>query len=505
MLTLRQAGWARRAALVAVTTLALIGFAAVPAGAVLRTGPNPAHGLARGANTQIVLSNTGPGESLSGYIANPGSGFDPAEGYPTEIPPPNFSSKDESFAGVIYGTPVGGGAEISLYCIDILTDTYIGYGYALGTWDEANVPNVGYVARILDEYYPNTEKPITTPHGVDLTTDQTAAAVQAAVWFFSDKYVLSTSEAIESTVAEIVDTVLSQPPIVEPPAPSLTISPSNLSGPTGSALGPYTVHSTASTTVASTGANMYSDAGATHLITQGEVVPDAESPGGQEIWLKSTGQSAAQLQATAVATVPSGNVYLYDGGANLAQKLILSKTATLTTIVNATADFEAPGSLVVQKTITGPAAGHQGAVTIHTVCNGAALMPDLTIGAGATGSPSKTYDDIPAGFVCTATETVNGSTSTVGVTVSGSGQDHTILSGSPVTANITDTYSYLPGSLTVNKVIAGSAAGSQGAVTIHAVCGSTALEHRTSPSSPEGLPRATRTPGLGSRRIPAVW
>ena len=161
----------------------------------------PAHGLARGANTQLVLSSTGPGESVSGYIANPGSAFDPTEGYPTEIPPPDFSSKDESFAGVIYGTPVGGGAEISLYCIDILTDTYIGNGYALGTWDEANVPNVGYVARILDEYYPNTDKPSTTPDGVDLTTNETAAAVQAAVWFFSDKYVLSTSEAIESTVA----------------------------------------------------------------------------------------------------------------------------------------------------------------------------------------------------------------------------------------------------------------------------------------------------------------
>ena len=47
--------------------------------------------------------------------------------------------------------------------------------------------------------------------------------------------------------------------------------------------------------------------------------------------------------------------------------------------------------------------------------------------------------------------------------------------GVPVTANITDTYSYLPGSLTVNKVIAGPAAGSQGAVTIHAVCDGTAL------------------------------
>ena len=342
--------------------------------------------LARGANTQLVLSGTGPGESVSGYIANSGSAFDPPNGYPTEIPPPNFSPKDESFAGVIYGTPVGGGAEIDLYCIDINTDTYIGNGYALGTWDEANVPNVGYVARILDEYYPNTES---RPRPVRYQTNERAAAVQAAVWFFSDNYVLSTSESIESTVASIVDAVIeASDRSSQPPPPSLTISPSNLSGPPGSVLGPYTVHSTATTTVTSTGANMYSDRGALPTSsTQGEVVPDAENPAARRYGSNRPATSAATLQATAVATVPSGNVYLYDGGATLAQKLILSKTATLTTIVNATADFEAPGSLVVQKTITGPAAGHQGAVTIHTVCNGAALMPDFTIGAASDRQP----------------------------------------------------------------------------------------------------------------------
>ena len=341
---------------------------------------------------------------------------------------------------------MGGGDEIDLYCIDINTDTYVGNGYALGTWDEASVPHVGYVARILDDYYPNTSQPSSLPE------NERAAAVQAAVWFFSDNFVVSTSESIEPTVASIVDAVIEAGPISQPSPPSLTISPSNLSGPPGSILGPYTVHSSATTTVISTGADMFSDPAPTpsHSIAQGSVVPDD-----QEIWLKSTGTSAATLQATAEATVPSGNVYLYDGGATLAQKLILSKTGTLTTIVNATADFEAPGSLVVQKTITGPAAGHQGAVTIHTVCNGAALMPDFTIDAATTVTKSHTYTDIPAGSVCAVTETVNGSTSTVGVTVSGSGQDHTILSGSPVTANIIDTYSYLPGSLTVNKVIAG--------------------------------------------------
>ena len=48
-------------------------------------------------------------------------------------------------------------------------------------------------------------------------------------------------------------------------------------------------------------------------------------------------------------------------------------------------------------------------------------------------------------------------------------------SGGSVTATITNTYDYLPGTLTVNKVIAGPAAGSQGPVTIHVACDGTAL------------------------------
>ena len=72
-------------------------------------------------------------------------------------------------------------------------------GYALGTWDAASVPNVGWVARLLNEYYPSTDE----PKGLtDL--NQKAAAVQAAIWFFSDRFVLATSDPLYPTVTEIV-------------------------------------------------------------------------------------------------------------------------------------------------------------------------------------------------------------------------------------------------------------------------------------------------------------
>ena len=111
---------------------------------------------------------------------------------------------------MIYGTPGGGRARLSLYCIDIATDTYEGNGYKLGTWDEANVPNVGYVARLLEEYPPSADEP-----------PQTAAAAQAAVWFFSDRYVLNTSDPIHGTAAAIADAVIAKGPIHSPLPPTL--------------------------------------------------------------------------------------------------------------------------------------------------------------------------------------------------------------------------------------------------------------------------------------------
>ncbi len=113
------------------------------------------------------------------------------EGYPSSNPTTGFQPQDEWFAGIILGTPASGGSELRLYCIDLHTETWDGIGYGLGDWSDADVPNVGYVARVLADYYPNTNEP-------SALTDinEKAAVVQAAVWFFTDRYVLSTSDPL---------------------------------------------------------------------------------------------------------------------------------------------------------------------------------------------------------------------------------------------------------------------------------------------------------------------
>jgi Domain of unknown function (DUF5979)/Thioester domain len=471
--------------LVALAVAAML-VQAAPAGAAFRHG-TPRAGRNIRAGTQLVLSGLGPGTNVSGFIADTTNPFDPAHttypSFPAGTPPSGFTSQNEDFAGIIHAKPPGGGAEESLYCIDIRTLTYIGYGYVLGTWDAANVPNVGFVARLLNGYYPNTNLPAAL---TDL--NQKAAAVQAAIWYFSDKYVLTATDPLHGAVAGIVAAVQAAGPLVEPPPPTLTITPSDRSGPFDSVLGPFTVATSSSgrrhtrhrrrprgsgpsATVTITGATMYSNAAGTTPIANGATVPD-----GQQIWLRSAGPSNAVLEATAVATVPSGNVYLYDGGPDQAQKLILAQPATLTSTVSATAEFRPVGSLKVNKIIAGPAAGSRGQVVIHVACDDGVNRPDFTIPA-ASGSMSKTYDDIVAGTHCTVTETSNGSTTSVrvDVTVAPDGGQVTISSGGSVTVTFTDTYNFVPGSLIVRKTIAGPAAGQQGAVTIHTVCNGIAL------------------------------
>ena len=51
--------------------------------------------------------------------------------------------------------------------------------------------------------------------------------MQAAIWFFSDRYVLNTSDPLHNTVVEIVNHVRSAGPLVQPPPPSLTLTPSH--------------------------------------------------------------------------------------------------------------------------------------------------------------------------------------------------------------------------------------------------------------------------------------
>ena len=102
-----------------------------------------------------------------------------------------------------------------MYCIDLLTPTQIGFGYTLGEWSESNVPNVGYVARLLNSYYPKLTLPPLA------NNNERAAAVQSSIWFFTDRYVLLPTNPLFSAVSGIVADVITAGPLVQPPTPTV--------------------------------------------------------------------------------------------------------------------------------------------------------------------------------------------------------------------------------------------------------------------------------------------
>ena len=461
---------------------------AAPAGAVALLGPPSAQPAVRGY-TQVVMSNpiTGNGQAVNGFSANANNAFDPTvpNAYPTSNPPtggtsPLWSVHNISFAGTLRAMPVGGGSTLLLYCIDIHTVTRAGYGYELGSWEASGMPNVGYVARLLTDYYPNTNAPTNLTN-----SDQRAAAVQAAIWFLTDRFVVSTSGSgsdLRSTVVNIVNTVIAQGPLITPPPPSLTITPTSLSGHVH-VLGPFTVATNhLPVTLTGDGGTMYSNAAATVQLGNGTTATLHSSP--HQIWLRASAGNTSDtviLYATSTATVPSGNVYLYDGagGPDDAQRVILAAPATLTTTVRAIGEFKPFGELIVRKTIAGPAAASRGTVVIRVKCDDGVARPYFVIPAGApAGTHTRTYGHIPAGTECTVIERSDGSTATTMVVVTGNGQEVIIPAGGTKTVDLKDVYRpvpSIPGSLIVTKTITGPSAGEQGPVTIQAVCNGVTL------------------------------
>ena len=89
----------------------------------------------------------------------------------------------------------------------------------------------------------------------------------------------------------------------------------------------------------------------------------------------------------------------------------------------------------------------------------------------AEGHRVAQFDGVPAGSVCTVTETRDGATAKVSATVAGNGQTVTVPAGKVVPVNLIDVYQGTPGFLKVAKTIAGRAARQHGRIAILVACG----------------------------------
>ena len=406
------------------------------------------------------MVGTGAGTGVTGGLPPVGAAFD-ITAYPDDVPD-TYEANNPSFAGTIITQDVAQNTQ-EMYCIDIRTSTYSGLGYENGTWGEANVPNVGYVNRILNSYYPTVADQPAAP-----SVNQQAAAVQAAIWFFSDGFVLAENDPIRQYAAPIINDVIAAGPLTEPPPPAISIDPPVAAGPVDGATGPFTVSTgdgELSTVSVSAGFTLYSDAAGTVPL----VNPVAS---GTQVWVRSTAQTTDPAVVTARAVVPvqTGNVYLYAGNnpqVTQAQKLILAASSEVSSTAQATAEFFTVGSLLVTKSFVGEGAGNQDAIQILVDC-GAPYVFTVDIPAGQVEDAPTPIDGIPVGSSCTVTEPVTGSNAVVNVTTSAPATVVVPAEGAAVT--VTNTVNNNPGSLTVRKILSGVAAGLQGDITVNVSC-----------------------------------
>ncbi|RFU43594.1 hypothetical protein DZF91_00450 [Actinomadura logoneensis] len=267
------------------------------------------------------LTGLGGGTGVAGYFGpetlNPLDGY-PAAGYDKT----GFVRNDLGYAGIING--VGrDGTPLRTYCIDLAHEAWGGMAYKYVSWSEEHVENLGYIARILHDYYPNTDEP------ADLSPALKAAAVQAAIWFFSDRYVLAEFPPLFQATSAIVARVLAEGPLPPPQAPGLSFTgPDGIRA--GVVSGPFTVHTTAATaTVGITGGEMFEDAAGTRPIPSG-----AELRNGDTFYVRSAEPGTLRLSAHATAVHPAGEVALYvrdpegqPGFPEQGQKIILAADA----------------------------------------------------------------------------------------------------------------------------------------------------------------------------------
>ncbi len=149
----------------------------------------------------MTLTGTGPGQGVSGFIAQPTNPFDPLSGYPPSNPGAgSIRARRASPGSSRYGHGHVAPVTLSLYCIDIHTNTVPGIGYSSA---RGRTPRSPTSATSPGSSTATTQRR-TSRRILPMWHDK-AAAVQAAIWFFSDRYVLSTSDPLHNTVVAIAD------------------------------------------------------------------------------------------------------------------------------------------------------------------------------------------------------------------------------------------------------------------------------------------------------------
>lgn len=234
------------------------------------------------------------------------------------------------FAGTIHAN-VDGNAT-SLYCIDL--NHNIAYNQA---YQDVSATDI-YMSHILNNYYPHINYPYS---GSLSTVNKEAAAVQVALWYFSDGLNVNalTDTEIKNRALQIISDANTNAHTVLPTDVLLIIPPSQ-NVPVNSAVsfvvGAYDEFGNplAGRTINLTATN--------GSLSSSSVTTNANGISNSVIFTPNTGVTSAEITAVSNLTIPAGTKYFHVANPNGYQKLILAKPTFASKSVTSTISYYAP-------------------------------------------------------------------------------------------------------------------------------------------------------------------
>ena len=253
--------------------------------------------------------------------------------------PVNLTFEGGATAGAALITLTTADADVLLtYCIDLNTHTSTGVTYDEGSWTQANVPDVAKVTAILQASYPvRTVAQLRLSSGIaGLSQQEAIAGTQGAIWHFTDLINLDRTVAEQnptSNIGKLYDYLLgvAANPVAEP-VPALSITPATTTGTVATMVGPFTLHVTPTTAIAT----VTNDAGVGFTDGAGNAVTPTTD--GAQFWITPTTEGSFHVNATAEVAVPTGRVFLHaatQADPDAHQKLVLAKSDAVTTTASA--------------------------------------------------------------------------------------------------------------------------------------------------------------------------
>ncbi|MGP3535920.1 thioester domain-containing protein [Microbacterium sp. RD1] len=465
----------RRVVAAVLTTIAVTASALVAAPAFAAPDLDGVAGAAPGVTTEATIVEM---RLTSGLFGGDVASATPQTPYPSGG---LTNQRSVTTAQIVLDDPnAAGRQDLVTYCIDLGTETEVGVHYELGDWSTEILPPDAqpYVQWILTNYFPQVP---TAPAGTDA---EKVRAVQGALWYFTDQFVVSRFYPEErAAVKAIVDAAQAAVAGGAPPTPSLptlTVDPASREGAVpGELIGPFVVGgSVAQSTIdIFDGAEVFSADDPALPVADGATISS-----GTSLWVRYDPDIAPDgFAVSAAPTVVAGNVFVYDQGnppRTTAQKLVLAAPA----VVPLRASGEvvpAPvttGTLTVDLTVDGAAAGRQGAIDLLATCTlgGDTHAFPATVPAGVTGSHQvATIPNLPAGTDCVLTQPDAGENAFA--TLSGPPaitQPSPIVAGGTSAGSVVDTYvaPVVTGSLEVSATFQGAAAGDQSDIQLVVTC-----------------------------------